>query len=59
MTRIKWGAGSRSSQALVLAAKARALLDGAPQCFREDVKVLAKSALRHVFFLVFLLSLKA
>ena len=46
-SRIKWGAGSRGSQALVLAAKARALLDGRPNASREDVKVLAKSALRH------------
>ena len=45
--RIKWGAGSRGSQALVLASKAKALLDGRPNASREDVKALAKSALRH------------
>jgi len=45
--RIKWGAGSRGSQALVLCAKARALLDGRPNASREDVKAMAKSALRH------------
>jgi MoxR-like ATPase len=45
--RIKWGAGSRGSQALVLSAKARALLDGRPNASREDVKAMAKSALRH------------
>ena len=45
--RIKWGAGSRGSQALILAAKARALLDGRPNASREDVREIAKSALRH------------
>ncbi|MEK9772903.1 MAG: MoxR family ATPase [Opitutae bacterium] len=45
--RIKWGAGSRGSQALVLAAKARALLEGRPNASREDVRSLAGSALRH------------
>ncbi len=45
--RVRWGAGSRGAQALILAAKARALLDGRPNASGEDVKVLAKSALRH------------
>ena len=45
--RIKWGAGSRGSQALVLASKAKALLDGRPNASREDVKAMSKSALRH------------
>ena len=45
--RVKWGAGSRGSQALVLASKAKALLDGRPNASREDVRNLAKSALRH------------
>jgi len=45
--RVKWGAGSRGSQALVLASKAKALLDGRPNASREDVRSLAKSALRH------------
>ena len=45
--RVKWGAGSRGSQALILASKARALLDGRPNASREDVKALAKSGLRH------------
>jgi len=45
--RIKWGAGSRGSQALVLAAKARALLQGRPNASCDDVKTLAISALRH------------
>ncbi|MDA7757515.1 MoxR family ATPase [Opitutales bacterium] len=45
--RVKWGAGSRASQALILAAKARAMLDGRPNASCEDVKVMAKSGLRH------------
>ena len=45
--RVKSGAGSRGSQALILASKARALLDGRPNASREDVKAMAKSGLRH------------
>ena len=45
--RVKWGAGSRGSQALILASKAKAILDGRPNASREDVKNMAKSALRH------------
>ncbi len=45
--RIKWGAGSRGSQALVLASKARALLQGRPNASRDDVRFMAMSALRH------------
>ena len=45
--RVKWGAGSRGAQALILAGKARALLDGRPNVSCEDVKNVAKSALRH------------
>ena len=45
--RVKWGAGSRASQALILASKAKALLDGRPNASKEDVKTMAKSALRH------------
>ena len=45
--RIKWGAGSRGSQALVLSAKARALLNGRPNASREDIRAMAISALRH------------
>ena len=35
------------AQALILAGKARALLDGRPNVSCEDVKNVAKSALRH------------
>jgi MoxR-like ATPase len=45
--RIKWGAGSRGAQALILAAKARALLAGRANASSEDVRFMAKSALRH------------
>ena len=45
--RVKWGAGSRGAQALILAAKARALLDGRANASREDVKAMANPALRH------------
>ena len=45
--RVRWGAGSRAAQALILAAKAKALLDGRPNASSEDVKVMSKSALRH------------
>ncbi|MAK47360.1 MAG: AAA family ATPase, partial [Opitutae bacterium] len=45
--RVKWGAGSRGSQALILASKARALLAGRPNASQEDVKSMAKSGLRH------------
>ncbi|WP_309387345.1 AAA family ATPase [Cerasicoccus frondis] len=45
--KIKWGAGSRASQALVLAGKARALMDGRYNVAIEDIKALAKPVLRH------------
>ena len=44
---VKWGAGSRASQALVLAGKARALLYGRYNVSVEDIKALAKPVLRH------------
>ena len=44
---VKWGAGSRASQALVLAGKARALLDGRPNVSREDIDALVLPVLRH------------
>jgi len=45
--KIKWGAGSRASQALVLAGKARALMAGRYNVAIEDIKALAKPVLRH------------
>jgi len=45
--KIKWGAGSRASQALVLAGKARALLHGRYAVSLEDIRELAGPVLRH------------
>ena len=44
---VKWGAGSRASQALILTGKAKALLDERPNVSCEDVREMAKPALRH------------
>lgn len=44
---VKWGAGSRASQALILAGKARALLQGRLNVSLEDVRALALPVLRH------------
>ncbi len=44
---IGWGAGPRASQYLVLAGKARALLDGRLTVGIEDVQALAYPTLRH------------
>ena len=50
---IKWGAGPRAGQALVLTAKARALLHGRFAATREDVVALAAPVLRHRLLLSF------
>ncbi len=44
---VQWGAGPRASQSLILAAKARAVLQGRTAASVEDVKALAKPILRH------------
>src|SRR5262245_53087740 len=44
---VAWGAGPRGSQNLILAAKARALLDGRTAATVEDVRSVALSVLRH------------
>ncbi len=44
---IGWGAGPRASQFLVLAAKARAAMDGRPVPDYEDVRAAAPAVLRH------------
>ncbi len=44
---VKWGAGSRASQALVMAGKARALLAGRGNVSREDIDALVLPVLRH------------
>ena len=44
---VKWGAGLRASQALILAAKARALMDGRYHVAVADIRALAGPILRH------------
>jgi len=50
---VKWGAGPRAGQALVLTAKARALLHGRLAATREDVVAMAAPVLRHRILLSF------
>ncbi len=44
---VRWGAGPRASQYLVLGAKAKAALMGQPQVRPDDVAAVALSVLRH------------
>jgi MoxR-like ATPase len=44
---LAWGPGPRASQALMLAARARAVLDGRLAPSVEDVAALAEPVLRH------------
>src|SRR5688572_2150146 len=44
---VRWGAGPRAGQALLLGAKARALLDGRSVAAPEDVTAVAFPVLRH------------
>ena len=44
---VKWGAGPRAGQALILGAKARALVDGRSVAAPEDVRAVALPVLRH------------
>jgi len=50
---VRWGAGPRAGQSLVLAAKARALIHGRLAVTRDDVKALAAAVLRHRLLLSF------
>ena len=50
---VKWGAGPRAGQSLVLAAKARAFLHGRFAATREDVAALAAPVMRHRLLLSF------
>ena len=50
---IRWGAGPRAGQSLVLASKARALLHGRLAATREDVAALAAPVMRHRLLLSF------
>jgi len=44
---VKWGAGLRASQALILGGKARALMQGRHHVAVKDIQALAKPVLRH------------
>ena len=44
---MKWGAGLRASQSLVLGGKARALMHGRYHVSLADVRALAPAVLRH------------
>ena len=46
---IRWGAGPRASQYLILGAKTRAVLQGRPSPDIQDVKAVAAPVLRHRF----------
>ncbi|HOI43390.1 MAG TPA: AAA family ATPase [Elusimicrobiales bacterium] len=50
---VTWGAGPRASQSLVLAAKARAVLDGRFAVSAGDIKAVAAPVLRHRLVLSF------
>ena len=50
---VAWGAGPRASQALVVGAKARALLSGRFAVCLDDIKAVAKPVLRHRLVLNF------
>ena len=44
---VKWGAGLRASQAMILGAKARALINGRHHVSLKDIQALASPILRH------------
>jgi len=44
---LTWGAGPRACQALILGAKAKALLDGRTNVSIEDIQFISKPVLRH------------
>ncbi|HEX8554399.1 MAG TPA: MoxR family ATPase [Sphingomonas sp.] len=50
---VRWGAGPRAGQSLVLAAKARALIHGRLAATRDDVAALAAPVMRHRLILSF------
>jgi MoxR-like ATPase len=50
---VRWGAGPRAGQALLLLAKARAALDGRPAVSLDDVRAMALPVLRHRMLLNF------
>jgi MoxR-like ATPase len=50
---VRWGAGPRAGQALLLGAKARALLEGRSVVALEDIRAVALPVLRHRILLKF------
>ena len=50
---VAWGPGPRAAQALTLAARARALVDGRLAPSPEDVRALAEPVLKHRMALTF------
>ena len=44
---ISWGAGPRAGQAMILAAKAKAALDGRTSATIDDIRAVAHPVLRH------------
>ncbi len=44
---VRWGAGPRAGQALILTAKARALLKGRYAVMKDDIRAMAYPVLRH------------
>jgi MoxR-like ATPase len=50
---VRWGAGPRAGQALLLGAKARALLEGRSVVALEDIRAVAPPVLRHRVLLNF------
>jgi MoxR-like ATPase len=50
---VKWGAGPRAGQALLLGGKANALLDGRAAVALEDIQTVARPVLRHRMLLNF------
>ena len=50
---VRWGAGPRAGQALLLGAKARALLEGRNVVALEDIRAVAPPVLRHRVLLNF------
>jgi MoxR-like ATPase len=44
---VRWGAGPRASQYIVLGAKARGAMQGSPVVRREDIRAVAAPVLRH------------
>jgi MoxR-like ATPase len=44
---VLWGVGPRGGQSLIMAARARAALDGRPEVDVEDIRALATPVLRH------------